>query len=47
MRASGTLRVAGKTVALSGESWFDHQWGDYADDPPEPVKSGETVGVRI
>jgi predicted secreted hydrolase len=32
MRASGTLRVAGKTVALSGESWFDHQWGDYAED---------------
>jgi predicted secreted hydrolase len=33
MRASGTLAVGGKTVALSGESWFDHQWGDYADDP--------------
>src|SRR5580765_3855975 len=33
MRASGTLRVAGRTVAVSGESWFDHQWGDYADDP--------------
>lgn len=33
MRATGTLRVGGKTVALTGESWFDHQWGDYADDP--------------
>jgi predicted secreted hydrolase len=33
MRATGTLRVGGKTVAVTGESWFDHQWGDYADDP--------------
>jgi predicted secreted hydrolase len=33
MRASGTLRVGGKTVAVKGEGWFDHQWGDYADDP--------------
>src|SRR5262249_42075885 len=32
MRASGTLRVSGKTVAVKGQSWFDHQWGDYADD---------------
>ena len=33
MRASGTLRVGGRTVAVTGESWFDHQWGDYAFDP--------------
>ena len=33
MRASGTLRVGGRTVPLTGESWFDHQWGDYARDP--------------
>jgi predicted secreted hydrolase len=33
MRATGTLRVAGKTVAVTGESWFDHQWGDYARNP--------------
>jgi predicted secreted hydrolase len=33
MRAAGTLRVGGRTVAVTGESWFDHQWGDYADDP--------------
>jgi predicted secreted hydrolase len=32
MRATGTLRVGSKTAALTGESWFDHQWGDYADD---------------
>ena len=33
MRATGTLRAGGKTVAVTGESWFDHQWGDYADNP--------------
>jgi len=33
MRAAGTLRTQGKRLALSGESWFDHQWGDYRDDP--------------
>jgi predicted secreted hydrolase len=33
MRATGTMRVRGKTVGLAGESWFDHQWGDYRDDP--------------
>jgi predicted secreted hydrolase len=33
MRASGTLRVAGKMVHVAGQSWFDHQWGDYVNDP--------------
>jgi predicted secreted hydrolase len=33
MRASGTLRVGGRTLAISGDSWFDHQWGDYANEP--------------
>src|SRR5581483_612540 len=33
MRASGTLRVGGRTLAVSGESWFDHQWGDFANEP--------------
>jgi predicted secreted hydrolase len=33
MRANGTLRVGWRTVELTGESWFDHQWGDYAFDP--------------
>jgi len=32
MRASGVLRVGGRTLAVSGESWFDHQWGDYANE---------------
>jgi predicted secreted hydrolase len=33
MDASGTLRIGGKSVRLSGKSWLDHQWGDYRDDP--------------
>lgn len=33
MGATGTLRVAGKTSAIRGESWFDHQWGAFRDDP--------------
>jgi predicted secreted hydrolase len=33
LRATGTIRVGGKEVAVAGESWFDHQWGDYANDP--------------
>jgi predicted secreted hydrolase len=33
MDASGTLRIGGKSVRLVGESWLDHQWGDYRDDP--------------
>jgi predicted secreted hydrolase len=33
MDAHGTLRIGGKTVRLSGESWLDHQWGDYRNDP--------------
>jgi predicted secreted hydrolase len=33
MRAAGTLRAGGRTFAVSGESWFDHQWGNFRDDP--------------
>jgi len=33
MKASGTLTVGGRTADLTGESWFDHQWGNYAFDP--------------
>lgn len=33
MRATGTIRVGGKPVAVTGDSWFDHQWGDYESDP--------------
>jgi predicted secreted hydrolase len=33
MRASGTLRVGGRTIALTGQSWLDHQWGGFRDDP--------------
>jgi predicted secreted hydrolase len=33
MRASGEVRVAGRIVRVAGESWFDHQWGGYVNDP--------------
>jgi predicted secreted hydrolase len=33
MSARGTIRIGAKNVAVTGESWFDHQWGDYAADP--------------
>jgi predicted secreted hydrolase len=33
MRATGTLRLDGRLVPVTGESWFDHQWGNYADKP--------------
>src|SRR5579884_2725699 len=33
MQANGTLQVDGKTVPLTGESWFDHQWGNFVLNP--------------
>ncbi len=33
MPATGTLRTVGRTLALTGTSWLDHQWGDYRNDP--------------
>jgi predicted secreted hydrolase len=33
MAATGTLRVGGRTLALTGQGWFDHQWGGFRDDP--------------
>jgi predicted secreted hydrolase len=29
MVASGSLTLDGRTVAVSGSAWFDHQWGDF------------------
>jgi predicted secreted hydrolase len=29
MEASGTLDLAGTTLAVTGTAWFDHQWGDF------------------
>ncbi|MGY6214028.1 lipocalin family protein [Methylolobus aquaticus] len=29
MKVLGTLSLRGKPVAVTGESWFDHQWGDF------------------
>lgn len=33
MQAAGTLRAGGKRLALTGESWLDHQWGGFREDP--------------
>ncbi|NBP83298.1 hypothetical protein EBU60_05495 [bacterium] len=29
MPTGGTLTVGGETFAVTGSSWFDHQWGDF------------------
>jgi predicted secreted hydrolase len=29
MDASGTLTLDGQRLAVAGNAWFDHQWGDY------------------
>lgn len=29
MPTVGTLTINGETLAVSGSSWFDHQWGDF------------------
>ena len=29
MRVSGDLTLDGETMRVSGEAWFDHQWGDF------------------
>jgi predicted secreted hydrolase len=29
MRATGTLTLDGRTIAVDGTAWFDHQWGDF------------------
>jgi predicted secreted hydrolase len=29
MDASGTVTLDGKALAVTGDAWFDHQWGDF------------------
>ena len=29
MQATGTLTLGGQALAVTGEAWFDHQWGDF------------------
>ncbi|MEJ7696874.1 MAG: lipocalin family protein [Candidatus Limnocylindrales bacterium] len=29
MDATGTLNLGGQTFEVTGEAWFDHQWGDF------------------
>ena len=33
MAATGTLSTGGRTIRLTGESWLDHQWGSFRNDP--------------
>jgi predicted secreted hydrolase len=33
MAAEGSFSDGRKIVALTGQSWLDHQWGDFRDDP--------------
>jgi len=30
LAASGTLVIHGRTIRISGQGWFDHQWGNFA-----------------
>ena len=29
MATKGTITVGGRTLAVTGSAWFDHQWGDF------------------
>ncbi|HUQ79265.1 MAG TPA: lipocalin family protein [Patescibacteria group bacterium] len=29
MDASGSIRIGNETVVVTGDAWFDHQWGDF------------------
>ena len=29
MKASGTITIGGREIAVNGDVWFDHQWGDF------------------
>ncbi|HEV7809031.1 MAG TPA: MMPL family transporter, partial [Candidatus Limnocylindrales bacterium] len=29
LAATGTVTIDGQTLAVTGEAWFDHQWGDF------------------
>jgi predicted secreted hydrolase len=33
LAARGTLRLGGRRIAVSGEGWLDHQWGNFAGTP--------------
>ena len=33
LAASGELELHGKRIAVSGQGWFDHQWGNFSADP--------------
>ena len=43
---AGTLRVDGKQVPITGESWFDHQWGGFRERPARVQLELVLVPVR-
>jgi predicted secreted hydrolase len=54
MQLSGTLTLAGQPVAVTGEAWMDHQWGNFIavgaggwDWFSVQLKSGEDLTVSI
>ena len=45
MAASGTLEVGGRTLAVHGEAWFDHEWGTSQLGPD--VVGWDWLGLRL
>ena len=33
LAAQGTLEINGRSTRVSGQGWFDHQWGNFASNP--------------
>jgi predicted secreted hydrolase len=33
LAAQGTLEINGRSIRVSGQGWFDHQWGNFASNP--------------
>jgi len=44
MRATGTLAIDGEVIAVTGELWFDHQWGALA---PATSSRWDWLGVTL
>ena len=45
MVATGTLEIAGRTLAVRGEAWFDHEWGTSQLGPG--VVGWDWLGLRL
>lgn len=49
MRATGTLTIGGRRIAVQGEAWLDHQWGNWTAlgvQTPD-VQHWEWMGMRL